>query len=329
MRTLKEINTNLDNYKNSDYKWQRELASEFEKYFDEKLRSSLQIDFPENEIREIFLMLLDQLHRILSLNDYYWYEDFTTSFQNYFHNIGHPSNSKGTLFLKERIQELFDIIGFSYYPFLIKIGQKNIDYYELKSDRIKLKLAKEQVEKMNENLKGQNEAYEKALEDKQEKEKKKIDNMINYYIQTCDSFKTYKPTNPMLEKISGVEERFWKKSRANELFLTQLLVVLKTQHNQAKVKGKIDFWWNAVEYVNKKIDFISDPERFKTKYSLNEAKDYSPRFATSVGKKRQANQTMRENIIDESKNELKCRICGELIDRGKLCEDCQKEYPGF
>jgi len=273
METLKEINSRLAFYKNSEFRWVRELYIEFESCFDEKLRPVLEIDFLENEKRKLFLILLDHLYRILSLNDYYWYKDYTESYQNYFHNERHPSNKTDKLFIKERVKILFDIILYPYYLFCLKIGKKNIDYYRLKSDKVELEKAKEQVDKMNELLKGEKEILLKVNYDRQESNRKEIGNMSKSYIKACETFMTEKPTQKMLNELSGISKDIWKKQFSNSAFLFVLLKEIDKKRNLA-YKDKIPFWIGAYSYIEKKFsNALQDKKVKKTTY--NDDVDYN------------------------------------------------------
>lgn len=97
---------------------------------------------------------------------------------------------------------------------------------------------------------GKIEALEKALEDKQGKEKKQIENMTLSYIESCEKFSTDKPTKAMLKKISGIEKDLWDHQLSNPIFLTHSLKEIKKKINQAKKTETTEFWrgvYNVLE----------------------------------------------------------------------------------
>ena len=210
------------------------------------------------------------------------------------------------------------IRSYLFVPDLIaSVHDKKSNHYKDEITNLNIKLA---------SAEGEIKAYIKALEDKEEKAKKSIDNMAQSYIETCEIFKTHKPKNWMLEKISGVEERIWKLQRSNELFLKNLLAELLKKFNQSKSEKKENFWQKAIDYVNTKIDFISNPDKFKLNYGFTENKDYDKGIAKSKGDKIIAIEKMKEKEPIENLEELRCGICGELIDSGKWCDECLEEF---
>lgn len=206
----------------------------------------------------------------------------------------------------------------------ITLGMYEIAYPHLtKKNQVELKNLRTNLQKKIIKLSGKMEGYEKALEDKQEKVKKMIENMAVSYIETCEKFKTHKPRNWMLEKISGVDERTWKTQKNNEIFMKQLLGELKKKFGNAKKQRP--FWQQAINFVNTKIDFISIPDHFKLKYGLDEKSDSAKRTGSKTDKVKAKEIQQEQN--DEDRSELQCIICGEAIESGELCEDCLEEFP--
>lgn len=192
-------------------------------------------------------------------------------------------------------------------------------------------LSIENLNKLNNNLdkqiaelNGQIKVFKKALEDDREKVKKMIDSMAESYIETCRKYKTYKPRNWQLANISGVDERTWKTQKNNEIFLKHfLLVELIKIFNNAKKKRP--FWQKAIDFVNTKIDFIGNPDKFKLKYGYDEKIDSEFKTGSKTDKVRAAEIKQKQNDVDRF--ELQCIICGEAIENGELCEGCLEEFP--
>lgn len=92
-----------------------------------------------------------------------------------------------------------------------------------------------------------------ALEDKQEKDKKKIEQMTISYIESCEKFSTDKPTNLMLKKISGIEKELWDHQLSNPIFLTHSLNEIKKKINQAKKTETKEFWRGVYKVLDNKL----------------------------------------------------------------------------
>lgn len=335
MQTLNSLNEQLSFYRNSEYKWVRELTTSFEKYFDKEHRAFLEFaNFTESQINAILSYLLDTLHRLLSINDFYWYDESTKALNDLLYKFIHPSYQKDLTYNKERVEGLFNLVTMPFLLYEVNISNNLQKYYKLKLDTDKLNELNRQSEIREEKLQSNIAIYQKALEIKNEAARKSINKMAQSYIETCESFNTYKPTNPMLEKISSVEERFWKKQLANEIFLSFLLDELNKKCNQAKElkkknfnkKAKKDFWSKAFDYIATRIDFKTDKDKFKRKYSYDVNVDYENRMAKSKGKRITAQEIIRSKQSPiEPQEEKSCNICGNPIEVGNLCKDCYQD----
>ncbi len=111
MRTLEEINERLSFYRNSDYRWVRELTTEFEKYFDKEFREFLSHKnlggMTEAELKEIFLFSLNTLYRTISSDEYCLGDvDEKLSIFYYTHYSQHPARDEQISLNKKKVREL-------------------------------------------------------------------------------------------------------------------------------------------------------------------------------------------------------------------------------
>jgi len=115
--------------------------------------------------------------------------------------------------------------------------------------------------------KTENELLKEIQKDKQREEKNKIDSMSKSYIETCEKFLTDKPTNEMLEKISGVSKTIWKHQLSNVRFLSILFLDIISKINQAKTGEKEEFWKGVYSQIEKKMkNAYADSKVKKVKY---------------------------------------------------------------
>lgn len=128
----------------------------------------------------------------------------------------------------------------------------------------------EELKLLIEKQKGAIETYEKLIKDKQEQQRKKIDNMAQSYIIACESYKTDKPTNRMLNELSTISIDIWKKQLTNSAFLFVLLEEIGKKKRLAKDEKKIRFWTDVFININSKLGrSLKDKKVKKIGYSDN------------------------------------------------------------
>jgi hypothetical protein len=151
METLNSINEQLSFYRNSEYKWVRELTTSYERYFDENFRDFLTFsEFSEFEIRQIFLYSLNTLYTILSDNNYYWYTDSPKKFNDFLFMSNHPASNKEESYNNEKVGKLFDFITLPIRIQNLRITKLKQDFYKQVSDNINAKEANKQLTFQNE-----------------------------------------------------------------------------------------------------------------------------------------------------------------------------------
>lgn len=341
MQILELVNKNISFYRNNDYKWVRELTTSFEEYFDNKFREFLSSEYSANmqevKLRQLFLSTLRNLYDIIEAGNYFEQdgESFDSAFSRYLVYSNHPASNKESIIDKGKMKKLFDqvtmpwlIFEMNFYKHSQRYNKLMLNYSKSRIDTRKLDQDKQSLEIAIAKLEGIIETKEidsdKLDEDKQAEIIKSIKHMTKSYIETCNSFQTSTPTNSELSKISGVEKGFWVHQRINDLFLKSLTNDLMHNYRQAKTKEKKDFWWDAVEFVDKRFEFTKDGYDFK-KAGISENIDYKNTVAQSVGKKRAHSQTMLKKTAKthHPKKEIKnCDKCGKEISEGYRCEDC-------
>jgi len=334
METLEWVNRQLEFYRNHESKWVRELTSLYEQYFDKEFRTFLTDDkFEENEIREIFLFSLDTLYIIIRQDTNY---TISTQVENptgnemslgeyFFYALAHSSNKDNSI-NKEKVQTLFVTVTLPFRIFFIHNSRQQIEYFNTKNNR-------EQLKNRVTLLEGELKAYQKVLEDKQEEQRKKIENMAQSYIEACEKFRKFNPSNLQLSEISGLTERLWREQKRNKYFLKYLMSEIQKKYNLTNKKNEVgrEFWKKAIDYINTKIQFISDPDGFKFKlHQIIELKDQTQidnRFAKSKSKKIKGIQSQNKDMGSVEDEVAECFVCGEPIESGNLCNDCEKDFP--
>ncbi len=158
MRTLEEINERLSFYRNSDYRWVRELTTEFEKYFDKEFREFLSHKnlggMTEAELKEIFLFSLNTLYRTISSDEYCLGDvDEKLSIFYYTHYSQHPARDEQISLNKKKVRELFDQVTMPWLSFEINIlkhlqnyNKARVDIQELDKTKKSLEIKKEHLE---------------------------------------------------------------------------------------------------------------------------------------------------------------------------------------
>jgi hypothetical protein len=128
--------------------------------------------------------------------------------------------------------------------FVINIGKQIEDYHKLNSDKNNLEKTKGfleiQLGKMN--------VYEEMFKDRQEENKKRIEDMAKFFIEACEIGKTYKPSNQLLSEMSDISESLWKEQKRNEIFSKFLMGELTKRYRLAKKKDKREFWQKAINF---------------------------------------------------------------------------------
>jgi hypothetical protein len=164
-----------------------------------------------------------------------------------------------------------------------KYLETELESLRIKYENKKFKLDLNDLQDRYHKLEGKTEAYERILDDKQEKEKKKIDNMAQSYIMACETYITEKPALKHLSELSTISKDIWKKQLSNSAFLFVLLKAIEKKKNLA-YKTKVTFWTGAYSYINKKFNNALQDEKVK-RQSFDDNVDYN----RESGKKKKSN----------------------------------------
>ena len=158
-----------------------------------------------------------------------------------------------------------------------------------KKDKIDLIL--EKLGHIDDNISQRFNTTDKLIINKDEENKKFAENLCKYYIKACEEFETFKPTFTFLSEISEIKEGIWKREFTNIYFLGFLSKKLKKKFNLQNKKNieRQKFWWKAIDYIENKIDFVSDPDGFRKRIRMIQRfdeKNYNEEsFAKSKGKR--------------------------------------------
>ncbi len=331
MQTLEWVNEQLSYYRNSDYKWERELITEFEKYFDREFSEFLShknlCGMDEGEKKEIFYHSLRILFNIIHSYEYYVGDEKDTLVL-YFHSMQHPATKKDLPLNKEKAEKLFIMVTMPFrnfekniYKHLINYAKSKVDIQHLNQDKQFLDAEVVRLESTNQT---RQEDYNKLVEDIQKERRESINRMPFTYIDACEYYNTDKPTLSQLEYISAIPEKVWGKALANPIFLLFLLEKLKEKWAQAKEKR--EFWWGAYNVIDNKHSEVKKRLKYKTS-QLSET-DYEQIEKGSKQQKIKAAEIKADKEIgiphqDAIKN---CEICGDEIRYGNLCRDCNEAF---
>lgn len=333
METPQWVNKELSYYRNNELKWVRELTQYYEEYFDKEFREDLiLLNFQEVDLKYVFVSTLNTLYKIISQDSIYVGSGEVTFF-NLIHSIQNPAQSKEISLNKEKIQNLFFSVTFPFRTFgyrhsitFSNLIKSVVDISNLKKSNIKLEREKEIYQANVELLKD-------VMKDEKEEQRKKIENMAQSYIEACEKFRKFNPSNLQLSEISGLTERLWREQKRNKYFLKYLMSEIQKKYNLTNKKNEVgrEFWKKAIDYINTKIQFISDPDGFKFKlHQIIELKDQTQidnRFAKSKSKKIKGIQSQNKDMGSVEDEVAECFVCGEPIESGNLCNDCEKDFP--
>ena len=329
MESLEWVNKGISSYRNSEYKWVRELTSEFEIYFDKNFREYFgDLKFKEPEIRGIFFYSLYTLRNIIHSYEYY-----VGDIQDYFTipllSQPHPGTKKDLPLNKEKAERLFIMVTMPFRIFERNSSKHLQNFLKEMIVTQKLDQKKRSLETELAKLEGKYETSEnyfnKLAEDMQKDRRESIDRMPLTYIDACERYTTDKPTLTQLAYISGVPEEVWKKALANPIFLLYLLEKLKEKWKQAKEKE--EFWRGAYNVIDVKYLEVTKRLKFKTS-QLSAERDYDKSEGGSKQGKIKAEGIKADKAIGTpQKDEIKkCEICGDETKFGNLCKDCNEAF---
>lgn len=320
-------------YKNSDYKWVRELAIEYEIYFDKEFRrfftESWGGEMPEFDFRKIFLFSIDTLYNIITINDFYLEGDGYTPDPHPEINLLYLTKKKELHLNKEKAERLFIRITMPFRIFEKNINKQLLRYYSAELENRNLNQDNQLIKTNLAKIESRYETSEKNLKilagDMQKEKRESIEGMIRAYIKTCEFFDTGDPKIPDLAVISGVAGRLWKTVFSNTGFLYANSLALTSKRKQSKEKREL--WLEAFQKNETRLkNALSDASK-KAEYSSNV--NYDNPEAESKQQKIKAEDIKAGEGSKKTKSyEIKkCGNCGTEIKFGTECSKCKKEFP--
>lgn len=170
--TVQQVNKYISSYKNSQYKWVRELTESFEEYFDKKFRESLShkylANMQEADLKLLFLIGLDILHNIISSDSSYLGNLESSTPFGFIEEIARYHERPLD---KEKAKKLFEQVTMPWEIFKMNIERHRVEYLLLKSSEQqndkelqKLEIRNQSLNSALRNLKGEYENKDRTIE---------------------------------------------------------------------------------------------------------------------------------------------------------------------
>lgn len=259
MLPKESLNNHLDFYKNSKYRWVKELYTEFESYFNNYYQPTLNyLNFTEEDEKTLLLASLQNLYLTISsakafdkkeksINNPVAVLDWSTN----------PDRKKELILDKFKVFILFVSLTRTWDNFINRILTEKIHFWESKEDVSKRKEVLNISFKFGQIETVKRKQLESVLKNKREEEEKVIDNLISLFISVCDTVIYDKPTISMLQKFSGINKDVWNYYFYKPTFLIHLMDEINLKIKKVRKKEKKKYWKDIFQEVQQRFTKIN------------------------------------------------------------------------